>query len=306
MKRIALFVIIITVCTALVIGAVYSWKRFKSIDELNCAQQHTINIQAPTQPLNILPQSRLVKQVYGHSGDNCELELYRISSIDNPNKKLLCVFALHGFEDAFYQDGRLLTDTAQALIAHFKDHNQELGSYELLVVPCANPDGAARGWTCNGPGRCQMSLGIDMNMDFDYNFKPKANARNLTASRPFAAPESRALRNLVLTEKPDIVIDFHGWVNSAAGDKEIASVFCRLMGLSFNTEEGSIRAGYFSGWAGKYARAVLIEYPDPFTGHGAYEGKTEFKIDYTADMLDKLGYGPKTVECIKEVIKQTS
>ncbi|WP_366942894.1 M14 family zinc carboxypeptidase [Syntrophomonas sp.] len=47
----------------------------------------------------------------------------------------------------------------------------------MLIIPGANPDGIKQGWTCNGPGRCQLSQGIDINMDFDYDFKvrPKAS-----------------------------------------------------------------------------------------------------------------------------------
>lgn len=304
MRRIAVLITIVAVCVGLITGAVLAWKKFKvTVPELQ--SQQPVN-QSITEPTERPSEPVFAKQVYGYSGEQRELELYRISSSSNPDKKLLCVFALHGFEDAFYRDGRLLTDTAHYLTAYFKEHSQELHDYELLVVPAANPDGATLGITCNGPGRCQMSLGIDMNMDFDYLFKPRSNPRNLTGSRPFASPEARALRDLVLTEKPDIVIDFHGWVNSADGDRQIAAIFNRLMGLSLNSNAGSIKAGYFSGWAGQYARSVLVEYPDPFTGRGAYDKKTEFPIDYKKDMFEKLGYGSKTVECLKAVIKENS
>ncbi|HWP98673.1 MAG TPA: hypothetical protein VN426_17655 [Syntrophomonadaceae bacterium] len=50
----------------------------------------------------------------------------------------------------------------------------------------------------------------------------------------------------------------------------------------------------------------MVEYPDPFIGHGAYEQKTEFKIDYNQDMAEKLGYSTKTVQCIQEIIKDVS
>ncbi|MEN6389984.1 MAG: M14 family metallopeptidase [Syntrophomonas sp.] len=304
MRRIAVLITIIAVCIGLITGAFLTWKKFKATPPEPQPQQ-LVN-QSMAEPAGRPVESVFVKQVYGYSGEQRELEVYRISSTSNPGKKLLCVFAMHGFEDAFYRDGRLLSETARYLAAYFKEHSLELGNYELLVVPSANPDGAARGTTCNGPGRCQISLGIDMNMDFDYSFKPRTNPRNLTGSRPFSSPESRALRDLVLNEKPDIVIDFHGWVNSAAGDPQIAAIFNRLMGLSLNSEAGSIKTGYFSGWAGKYARSVLVEYPDPFTGWGAYDKQTEYPIDYNQDMSGKLGYGSKTVECIKEVIKQSS
>ncbi len=243
-----------------------------------------------------------VEQEYGYSGNNRPLTCCRISNNNTDiQRKILCVFAIHGFEDAFYQDGRLLVDIASDVIEYFKKYPGDLGNYELLVVPCANPDGVNEGWTCNGPGRCQLSQGIDINMDFDYHFKVRENPRNQTGEAPFTSPESRALRDLVLSENPDIIIDFHGWVNSAAGDPELCAVFCEGMGLSHETVEEAIYPGFFSGWALDQGKAVLVEFPDPFSGEGAYEKKTEDQINYDKSFCDNLNFSSRTIDCIKEI-----
>jgi hypothetical protein len=240
---------------------------------------------------------------YGQSGSNVPLLAYKFSN-KNPSKKILCVFAMHGFEDAFYKDGQALVDTANGVIDYFKNNSKSLGTYELIIVPSANPDGLKQGWTCNGPGRCQISQGIDINMDFDYNFRPRVNARNKTGEKPFASPEAVSLRDLVINEKPDIIIDFHGWINCASGDKEIAEVFCNHLGLTYEKKEKEIYDGFFSGWAAKYAKAVLVEYPSPFTGKGSFDGKSDGKYDYTSKGFSGFGYTENTVKAIEEIVEK--
>ena len=62
-------------------------------------------------------------------------------------------FAIHGFEDAFDYDGKVLVDIANRIIEYYKEHYDELGTYELYVVNCTNPDGTYEGKTNNGYGR---------------------------------------------------------------------------------------------------------------------------------------------------------
>lgn len=140
-----------------------------------------------------------------------------------------------------------------------------------------------------------------MNMDFAYNFRIRTNTRNKTGSQPFSSPEAAALKDLVLQEKPDIILDFHGWVNSASGDPEIARIFCRRLGLTYEDKEKTFYDGFFAGWAGKYAKSVLVEYPDPFTGQGAYEGKSDRKYDYAQSGFNQFGYAEKTLEALEEI-----
>lgn len=240
-------------------------------------------------------------KAYGYSGNHTPLQVVRISN-PSPRKKILCVFAIHGFEDAFYRDGQALVDTADGVIDYFKNDSASLDSYELIVVPCANPDGLKEGLTCNGPGRCQISRGIDINMDFAYNFRPRSNPRNKTGEVPFSSPEAAALRDLIVAEKPDLIIDFHGWIDCAAGDKEVAEVFCSNLGLSY--DEKGIYDGFFSGWAAKYAKSVLVEYPNPFDGKSSFEGKSDQRYDHVRAGFRDFGYTPKTIKAIQEIVRK--
>lgn len=245
-------------------------------------------------------QTLCSEETYGYSGLNTPLQVYTISN-RSPEKKILCVFAMHGFEDAFYRDGQALVDTARGVIASLQEQPAALGEVEVMIVPCANPDGLAEGWTCNGPGRCQISQGVDINMDFDYNFRVRNNDRNTTGRQPFTSPEAAALRDLVLKEKPDIILDFHGWVNSASGDPEIAEIFCKNLDLAYEDKEKTFYDGFFVGWAAKYAKSVLVEYPNPFTGQGSYEGKSDQEYNYSQSEVNQFGYAEKTAAAIREI-----
>lgn len=259
-----------------------------------------------TQPSTTAPgwDSRYGSFEYGRSGMNRPLVAYRIGAHPASNqRKILCVFAIHGFEDAWYRDGQELVNIAHGIIDYFRDNPQVLGQYQLIVVPCANPDGLNEGWTCNGPGRCQISKGIDINMDFDYRFQVRNNPRNKTGPRPFSSPEARALRDLVLKEKPSIIIDLHGWLCSAAGDPTIADIFCRHLDLENKAPDASIYGGFFSGWASQHAKAVLVEYPNPFTGQGPFDFRTDIQVE-THGWVDHWNYTDKTINAIIEIVQR--
>ena len=193
---------------------------------------------------------------YGRSENNRKLTCYSIAP-EKYDKTILMVFAIHGYEDSYAKDGKVLVNTAEYLIEKYK--TTDIKNTRLLIVKCANPDGLYDGHTNNGFGRCNAN-GVDLNRDFDIIHKVYTNSRNKTLE-PFSAAESRALRDLVLQESPDIVLDFHGWLNCTIGDKEIADVFYSEMGISHQTKFNSNCNGYFSYWAhSKGAKALLVEF----------------------------------------------
>ncbi|MDD4626636.1 MAG: hypothetical protein PHP87_06080 [Syntrophomonas sp.] len=67
------------------------------------------------------------KHEYGRSGNDRPLNVYKISNLatDEKKNKILCVFAIHGFEDAFYRDGQVLVDIAEDIIAYFINNREE-------------------------------------------------------------------------------------------------------------------------------------------------------------------------------------
>ncbi len=177
------------------------------------------------------------------------------------SRTVLLNFEIHGWEDAYAADGRLLVDLGNALVEHYSQ-SSDLNGCRLLIIPSANPDGLAEGDTNNGRGRCNYD-GIDLNRDFDANHAVCPPGRNYTPY-PFSAPESRALRDLVWAAEPDVVVDFHGWLNYTIGSSALAEVFSIHTGLHQKNELGPGANGYFAYWAQlQGAEAILVEFKNP-------------------------------------------
>ena len=199
------------------------------------------------------------KAVYGKSESGRDLVYYDFVP-ENYTSTVLLNFAIHGYEDEYNADAQVLVDTAESLIEHYNTIYPEGCKTRLIIIPCANPDGLYDGTTNNGFGRCNAN-GVDLNRDFDANYKSYSSARNYTPYA-FSAAESRALRDLYSNVQPKAVIDFHGWENCTIGNYELAQIFAEEMGLShyvnFMTTNAS---GYFSNWAyqqGSYS--LLVEF----------------------------------------------
>lgn len=205
--------------------------------------------------------SKVTVVQYGSSGMNRPLNYIKIEP-PIVTSRILIVFGIHGFEDCYSKDGQVLVDISNQMIQHFTNYYELLGNSALYIVPCANPDGLINGWTNNGSGRCQISLGVDINRDFDYFWRYRGNNRNKTLN-PFSAPESRALRDLVINIQPNDVIDIHGWLATAYGDMYLTNFFGSTLGIGRSSGLYGC-SGYFSAWAMAYAeRTALIELQNP-------------------------------------------
>ena len=199
------------------------------------------------------------RAVYGKSESGRDLVYYDFTP-ENYTATVLLNFAIHGYEDEYNADAQVLVDTAEALIEHYNTIYPEGCKTRLIIIPCANPDGLYDGTTNNGFGRCNAN-GVDLNRDFDANYKSYSSARNYTPYA-FSAAESRALRDLYFSVQPKAVIDFHGWENCTIGNYELAQIFEEEMGLTHSVNFMTTNAaGYFSNWAyqqGSYS--LLVEF----------------------------------------------
>lgn len=233
---------------------------------------------------------------YGKSEMGRNLICHRCKGAAAPKPyKILLVFEIHGFEDAYEKDGQLLVDIAECIFDYYKDNNDALNGCELYIVPSANPDGLLDGYTNNGFGRCQSS-GYDINREFDAgkwtrNYTP----RNKTGPQPLTSPESKALAELVLSIKPDIVVDFHGWLGMCFGSKDLSDYFREFHDMTYAGAFGSTN-GYFAAWAKrKCGRALLYEFPSPL----AYPDKTRFITNNSEKVIQGLN---KIFREIEEII----
>lgn len=224
---------------------------------------------------------------YGESELGKDLMYYHIENEKQSENspKMLLNFAIHGFEDAYDYDGKLLVAIADKIVEYYNENYDKLGTYELYVVKCSNPDGTYDGNTNNGYGRCQ-SNGIDLNRDFDYNHISYKNSRNYTPYA-FSAKESRALRDLTKKISPNIVVDCHGWLNGYYGSYSLYQKFNDTFKMPYSGGYGS---GYYSSWATTLgAEGMLLEFPWP-------SGDTDEFVET---------YANKLIEVINNLASQT-
>ena len=162
-----------------------------------------------------LTHSNLKRVVYGKSVMGKPLEAYEIynKSKNNKYKKTLFIdFAIHGFEDEYYRDGKVLVKEAVRLVKYFTEHSSSLKNYRLIIVVCANPDGTFDGRNNSRAnsrafGRCTAKH-VDMNRDF----------------RRFRGKETRALKKYILKSDTDLYINCHGWENQVIGSRKLNKI----------------------------------------------------------------------------------
>ena len=225
------------------------------------------------------------KLYFGKSGLGKNLVCYKISPPGEVKTKLLMTYEIHGFEDTTtnglpdgqpVRDGGTLVAMANRIVRYFENHKSALGKTALYIIPSTNPDGLSDGYTKDGPGRCQVTLGIDLNRDFGCNFVTYTESRNHTLAKPFSAPESRAVRDLYDAVKPNAVIDCHGWADTFIGNGWLAGCFKTSLGVYSQRDFSSGDHGYWSLWAASQgANAMLIEYPEAaYTQPNLYADRT--------------------------------
>jgi hypothetical protein len=227
------------------------------------------------------------RRFYGVTPEGQSLIYYKITPPAPSGRRAFLTFAIHGFEDAWDQDGRALYSIAHKAIEYYGENPAELEGWTLYIVPSANPDGMRYGinnWRerAGAYGRC-TSLARDIN-------------RNVSSG---TSEEQRELKALFDAVKPTIAIDFHGWYNTYYGNTRIGGFFQRAFNASYDGKPasycyvastgamdcGPTRGGIFHGsssistdlfaeWATRVrgVPAALVEYPAPdFNLNGAFD-----------------------------------
>jgi protein MpaA len=116
---------------------------------------------------------------------------------------------------------------------------------ELLLVPTANPDGRAARTR-------QNARGVDLNRNSSAGWRRLSGAQ-YSGRRPWSEPEARALRDLMLRERPALVLWYHQPLDLVdrpeRGADTSARRYARLTGLPFRP----LRAypGSLSRWANR-------------------------------------------------------
>lgn len=209
---------------------------------------------------NIPTYANFTSGSYGTSGLGQSLKYYKIGN--GPNIAF-AVFAQHGWEDAWAYDGIELVNIANRVMSNLSSSGIN-GNWTLYIIPYANPDGITNGYTNNGPGRCTVTTGVDMNRCWPANFRPYYTSRNYTGDSSLGAPEAVALKNFISSNVGNgekIILDIHGWLNQTYGNAEVAQYFDNQFGFGHSSSYGS---GYLETWGKSIgAKSCLVELPMP-------------------------------------------
>lgn len=239
---------------------------------------------------------RTTRLFYGESVQGQALIYYKITPPSPNGKKAFLTFAVHGFEDAWKQDGRALYSIAHRAIRYYGNHLALLRGWTLYIVPTANPDGMRYGVnnlreSAGAYGRC-TSRGKDLN-------------RHVSDGTSL---EQRRLKALFDAIEPTIAIDFHGWYNTYYGNRKIGGFFQRAFNAAYDGKPAkycfvassgaldcgptlggifhgttSITTDLFAEWAMRErgVPAALVEYPAPdFNLNGVFDTVWDAELGY--------------------------
>jgi protein MpaA len=170
-------------------------------------------------PASAAAQAPVAPERIGTSVEGRPIELVRAGD-PNGSRAALVVGCVHGDECA----GRAIADRLARAGA------TELPGVRLLVVRNLNPDGFARGTR-------QNARGVDLNRNALVGWRPigEPGSRFHSGRRAFSEPESRVIRELILRERPSLVVWYHQPLRGVdvpeVGDDLIARRYARRVGL---------------------------------------------------------------------------
>jgi len=216
--------------------------------------------------LPLSPSDEGQAQVIGRSVEGRPIEA-RVFGRAGP--AVLILGAIHGSEPAS-------AALCRALIARIAPG--DCANVRVVVVACANPDGLSR-------GRRENARGVDLNRNFAAaNFR----AVRQGGREPLGEPESQALRDLVLSLQPAVIVSIHqplavvDWDGPAEALAQRMASLARLPCRRIGSKPGSLGS-----WAGADLGIPIITLELP-----RYSTQPTGSALWTA-------YGPALLEAIR-------
>jgi murein peptide amidase A len=152
----------------------------------------------------------------GVSVEGRPIGLVRLGDPAAPHK-VLVVCCIHGNEGA-----------GQAIVDRLVARRQAPKGTELLLVRDLNPDGLRHHTRTNAHG-------VDLNRNSSQMWRRRPGAGEYGGPRPFSEPETRAIRSLILAERPAIAVWYHqpfGLVDfPETGSSTVSRRYAALAGL---------------------------------------------------------------------------
>ncbi len=176
----------------------------------------------------------------------------RMTRLGRGPRRVLWVGGIHGNE----REGRVATAELPRALAAVPG---ALEAVTLTILEDCNPDGTARNTRGN-------ARGVDLNRNYPAtNFQPS----RLFGLRPLDQPEARALHDLILDERPHLVIVAHSWhddhfINFDGPAEDLARRFSARSGYRVKPSDSfAATPGSLGSWVGRGLGLPILtlEYP---------------------------------------------
>ncbi len=214
---------ICAILLAAILWVLFENTRIKT-ESVTPAIKKEIEGEKPLPPKELKDTSAPEYEIIGYSAQNRPIEIYRFG---NGGKLLVFAGAIHG---GYEWNSALL---AWEFIDYLKSNSEIIPkNLSVAVIPAINPDGLAKiagkegrfaaadiPAGTNETGRFNAN-NVDLNRNFDCNWQPKGIWRQKevnAGSAAFSEPESAALRDYVLKNKPAAVVFWHSQSNAVYG-----------------------------------------------------------------------------------------
>lgn len=180
-------------------------------------------------------------------GTSIEGRPLRMARLGRGQRRVLWVGGIHGNE----REGRISTaELPRALMLT----PGALDQVTLTILDDANPDGTAKNIRGNAHG-------VDLNRNYPAaNFKPS----RLFGLRPLDQPEAQALHDLILEERPHLIIVAHSWhddhfINFDGPAEHLAKRFSELSGYRVKESDAfAPTPGSLGSWVGSTLRTPIL------------------------------------------------
>lgn len=202
-----------------------------------------------TAPSVMAPKPRPEWEVIGTSVQGRPLRILRLG---NGPRRVLWVGGIHGDE----REGHFATQELPHAFAAVVGSDSAV---TLTILEDANPDGSAAN-TRNNPN------GVDLNRNYPARNYLPGDSRG---AHPLDQPESKALHDLVLAERPHLVVVAHAWrndhfINFDGPAQRHAELFSRLSGYRVKaSDKFAPTPGSLGSWVGRTLGMPILtlEYP---------------------------------------------
>jgi hypothetical protein len=163
----------------------------------------------------------------------------RITRLGQGPRRVLWVGGIHGNE----REGRISTDELPRALLETPGATETI---TLTILEDVNPDGTAQNTRGN-------ARGVDLNRNYPAdNFKPS----RLFGLKALDQPEAKALHDLILDERPHLVIVAHSWhddhfINFDGPSEHLAARFSKLSGYRVKPSDSfAPTPGSLGSWVG--------------------------------------------------------